>query len=448
MRRFCAAFILLLLAATAVSGQSVVRGRVVDARSGQPVAGARVSLNGMRTVTTGPDGEWVMPVAASNTDLRIRVDRIGYAATELSIGVATREAPLTIELEPSALEVDALVVSASRRMQRLADAPVTVEMVSRAELLDAGAADLATVLTERAGLELDGGHPNGAGIVMRGFGSERVLILLDGQPLTGRLSGNFDVARLPASMLERVEIVKGPQSTLYGSDAIGGVVNLITRKPDDFWDGTVDLTGGSAARMSAGVRLQGRIAGVSTSIEGARRSIESTPGETGASGALTEQWDGMLRIAAAPGPVSIDGSLMLVDERQRWRTGQLYNFADNLQAAARMNAGVEVGAHSLSITAHGSTFDHLSRRSASQTPPSSGDEETQRVAGIDLLYNLDAGRHAVDGGVELRHESITSGRVDGGERSLNGIAGYPQYTFDAARISIVPCARASWNEAW
>jgi len=442
---------LLLVTAAASEAQSVLRGRVVDARSQAPIAGARVLvINTMRSATTGPDGEWALtvPSARAADGVRVRVERIGYASAELAAADVASASPVIIELEPSALAVDALVVSASRRQQRLADAPVTVEMVSRAELAEAGAADLATVLTERAGLELDGGHPNGTGIVMRGFGSERVLILLDGQPLTGRLSGNFDVARLPASMLERVEIVKGPQSTLYGSDAIGGVINLITRRPADHWDGTIDFTGGSASRMSAGVRLQGRIGGMSAALEGGRRTIESTPGEVGTAGALTQQWDGMLRMAMNVAGVALDGSLMLVDERQRWRSGQLYSFADNLQAAARLGGAVDIGAHRLGITAHGSTFNHLSRRSNSTTPTSSGDEETQRVAGVDVLYNVGAGRHSIDGGIELRHESITSGRVDGGERTLNGIAGFAQYTLDLGGISIVPGARASWNEAW
>jgi outer membrane receptor for ferrienterochelin and colicins len=64
---------------------------------------------------------------------------------------------------------------------------------------------------------------------MRGFGSRRVLVLLDGQPLVGRVNGTMDLARIPVAAIERIEIVKGPQSTLYGSDAIGGVINVISK---------------------------------------------------------------------------------------------------------------------------------------------------------------------------------------------------------------------------
>mgnify|MGYP003287611450 CR=1 FL=1 len=56
-------------------------------------------------------------------------------------------------------------------------------------------------------------------------------MLLDGQPLVGRIAGNFDLSRLPTAMIERVEVVKGPQSTLYGSEAMGGVINVVSARP-------------------------------------------------------------------------------------------------------------------------------------------------------------------------------------------------------------------------
>src|SRR5690606_21819321 len=125
--------------------------------------------------------------------------------------------------------LDALVVTASRRLERLADTPVTTELITRRDIEEARVSDLSTLLTQRLGIQLEGGHPAGEGVMLQGLGSERVLILLDGQPVVGRISGTIDISRLPTSMVERVEVVKGSQSSLYGSDAMGGVVNVITR---------------------------------------------------------------------------------------------------------------------------------------------------------------------------------------------------------------------------
>src|SRR5690606_6114811 len=108
--------------------------------------------------------------------------------------------------------------------QQLKDVPVATEVVAREEIERTGAADLSAVLVERTGISVEGGHPVGTGIMLQGLGSERVLVLVDGQPYIGRLSGSLDLSRVPVSLIERVEVVKGPQSTLYGSDAMGGVV--------------------------------------------------------------------------------------------------------------------------------------------------------------------------------------------------------------------------------
>jgi hypothetical protein len=103
--------------------------------------------------------------------------------------------------------------------------------VGREEIERTTASDLASVLVEQTGIALQGGHPAGAGVMLQGLGSERLLILLDGQSLVGRISGVFDVSRIPTSAIDRIEVVKGPQSTLYSSEAMGGVINIITRTP-------------------------------------------------------------------------------------------------------------------------------------------------------------------------------------------------------------------------
>src|SRR5687768_17706765 len=139
--------------------------------------------------------------------------------------------PDSVARDSVAQRLERVVVTSSRRAQRLKDSPVSVEVIPREEIRRSGASDLASLLVERAGIDLQGGHPAGEGVMLQGIGSERVLILLDGQPLAGRISGVFDVSRIPTAMVERVEVVKGPQSTLYGTEAMGGVVNIITRTP-------------------------------------------------------------------------------------------------------------------------------------------------------------------------------------------------------------------------
>src|SRR5690606_16078078 len=157
---------------------------------------------------------------------------------------ADADAPVRVRLTPRPVALSELVVTASRRVQQLKDVPVATEVVDRDELERSGSPDRSAVVIERTGVSVEGAHQVGQGVMLRRLGSDRGRVLLGGQPLIGRLSGSLDLSRIPASLIERVEVVKGPQSTVYGSDAVGGVVNVITRAPEHgVWKGGIDVTG-------------------------------------------------------------------------------------------------------------------------------------------------------------------------------------------------------------
>lgn len=126
-------------------------------------------------------------------------------------------------------EVDQIVVTGSRTERRLADTPVSTEVITREEVEASGAENLADLLEEHPGLDVFRSFA-GSGIRMQGMDPEYVLVLVDGQRVTGRVGGAIDLTRFPIEDIERVEIVKGASSALYGSDALGGVVNIITRR--------------------------------------------------------------------------------------------------------------------------------------------------------------------------------------------------------------------------
>lgn len=106
-------------------------------------------------------------------------------------------------------------------------------VISRQSIQLAGSRRLDEVLREQTGMAIvpDLGSGNrSVGIQLQGFSSEYVLILIDGQPMTGRLAGNFDLSRIGVGDVERIEVIKGAASSLYGSEALGGVINIITRQ--------------------------------------------------------------------------------------------------------------------------------------------------------------------------------------------------------------------------
>ncbi|MGH7458398.1 MAG: TonB-dependent receptor plug domain-containing protein [Longimicrobiaceae bacterium] len=366
-------------------------------------------------------------------------------------GAAAQEAGDSTALSERVIPLDSLVVTVSRRPQRLADVPVATELISRREIERTGASDLAAVLIERAGIVLEGGHPTGAGVMLQGMGSERVLVLVDGQPFIGRISGKVDLSRIPASMIERIEVVKGPQSTLYGSEAMGGVVNVITRRTSgDAWNVGAELRAGSQHRRDASAHLSGGAGPASWVLELGRRGVSVTPGQAEAAGARAERWDGLAKLHWTVGPsLALEASALVLDERQRWRSGQLWYFADNRQWSARLGADWARGEHRLSPTLYATEFDHLSRRAnASEPVEGTGERQVQRLFEAELLYTGLVSGETLDAGIEVVREEIDSDRVLGEARVLHSVEPFAQITIGGAGWSVVPGMRLSWSEQW
>ncbi len=152
--------------------------------------------------------------------------------------------------EPSLSEV---VVSASGFEQELKQAPASISVVTREELETRQYRDLAEALIGVEGIDVQGGtgKTGGLDISIRGMPSDYTLILIDGrrQNVAGDVTPNGFGAALtslipPIAAIERIEIIRGPMSTLYGSDAMGGVINIITRKVAKEWSGQVTLEAG------------------------------------------------------------------------------------------------------------------------------------------------------------------------------------------------------------
>jgi outer membrane receptor for ferrienterochelin and colicins len=162
------------------------------------------------------------------------------------VGIATRaaSAQAPAEAPPSAtdeqdpfenaalpddlFQIDTVVVTGRRSEERLGDSPVAVEVIDRAQIESSGARDAAQVLSTQPGLQIAGSFA-GEAVQLQGLDPQHTLVLVDGERLVGARDGAIDLARFFAADIERIEIVRGPGSAIYGSDAMAGVINIITR---------------------------------------------------------------------------------------------------------------------------------------------------------------------------------------------------------------------------
>ncbi|MCR4317687.1 MAG: TonB-dependent receptor [Planctomycetes bacterium] len=141
-------------------------------------------------------------------------------------------------------ELPDTVVTATRTESAIRESPAAVQVVDRERIDQSGAYTIGEVIEETAGMDVSAeefssvGSPTGVSI--QGIDASRVLILVDGMRIIGDRAGVTNLAEIPLYSVERIEIVRGPSSVLYGSDALGGVVNIITRRPRNEIEGRVE----------------------------------------------------------------------------------------------------------------------------------------------------------------------------------------------------------------
>lgn len=156
----------------------------------------------------------------------------------------------TAVLADAPVELGPVVVSATATGKAPEDTPASVTVIAGDELRQRPVQDLADALEDTPGVMVGGVGLNRRGISIRGMPSEHTLILMDGKRVN--TAGNaiahadYDLNWLPQQAIERIEVVRGPMSSLYGSEALGGVVNVISRKATDTWQGNLFVQGGLA----------------------------------------------------------------------------------------------------------------------------------------------------------------------------------------------------------
>ncbi len=216
----------------AQSNRGALEGRVSD-QSGAGLPGVNIILKGTTLGTvTDKNGHFSLnriPVGRYTILFSI----IGYSPKEIPVRIqAGRTVRLNVQLRQIAIEAPALIVTASKKQQTIQDSPVSVAVVSEKEIELRNTHNLQDALEFVPGVYLINNQLNirGSTGYSQGAGS-RVLVLLDGVPFITGDSGTINWDAIPVTEVERIEVIKSAGSALYGSNALGGVVNIITKDP-------------------------------------------------------------------------------------------------------------------------------------------------------------------------------------------------------------------------
>ena len=244
-----APIVLLLLAAPATAhvvpvtpGDTTVAVTVTVRRDTVPLEGATVRSDRAGAQTDGR-GVAVLRLVAGEHD--IVATRIGFRAETLRVVLrAGVDTAVSMTLTGQPVELSGVVVSATRSGRRIDDEPLRVEVLEQEEveeklLMTPG--DITMMLNESSGLRVQTTSPSlgGAAVRVQGLRGRYTQILADGLPLYGGQTGGLGLLQIPPMDLRGVEIIKGVASALYGGSALGGIINLISRRPDE--DGASEL---------------------------------------------------------------------------------------------------------------------------------------------------------------------------------------------------------------
>lgn len=255
----CAVVVLALPAASAAQGMVAVNGVVKDT-SGGVLPGAQVdgvvAGRAVTTDTTGEDGRYRIDVPSGVPfELQVRVE--GFAAQSINVAGASGPVSRDIEMQVGGIS-DTLVVTAGRGAEGRAELTSSVSVMTADDIQAVGATQLTDILRHVPGVNIEGTGREGGLISMfsRGGESDYNLVLVDGVRMNAN-GGFFDFGRINADEIERVEVVRGAQSSLWGSDAMGAVVQVFTKRGTGRPTLSGSMEGGSFSSARGDLRIGG-----------------------------------------------------------------------------------------------------------------------------------------------------------------------------------------------
>jgi outer membrane receptor for ferrienterochelin and colicins len=253
--------------------------------NGSVVPYAQIALqdfSGKNTKYVQSDEQGVLVIPntfySSFPQLIVKVNTDGF---HQEIDTISKGSSHRVRLATNTKDIDEVVVTGQLGSGSISNSTNKVKVIDRATIEAKGAVNLRDLLQNELNIRVNQDQVLGSGMSMLGIGGEGVKILIDGVPIIGRQNGNIDLSQLNLSNVERVEIVEGPLSTNYGSNAMAGTINLITKKPKNKgYDINMGAFYETVGNYNLNLGVTSRVKNHSISAYGARNFFDGwTPGD-------------------------------------------------------------------------------------------------------------------------------------------------------------------------
>jgi len=210
--------------------QITFSGKITDAKTGEVLAGASIQFPDLKLGTYADNtGKFLFPNIPAGHNL-IEVSHIGYTSIIEHIDI-DKNLEKDFALQPAVLENQGVIVTGVSNATNVRKAPIPVTAIRRAELLQSSSTNIIDLLAKKPGISQVSTGPGISKPVIRGLGYNRVLVINEGVRQEGQQWGDEHGIEIDELSINRAEILKGPASLMYGSDALAGVINLITNTP-------------------------------------------------------------------------------------------------------------------------------------------------------------------------------------------------------------------------
>lgn len=209
-----------------------IKGRVISGREG--IAYASVSLkNHSKAVLTDEKGYFSLEIAGGQLPVQLEIKALGHYKRTVNLSDTKMASFLTVSLEKTENQLNEVVVTGTMKEISRSESPVAVEVFSPAFFAKNPTPNLFDALQTINGVrpQLNCNVCNTGDIHINGMEGPYTMVLIDGMPIISSLSTVYGLSGIPNSIVDRIEVIKGPASALYGSEAIGGLINVITKAP-------------------------------------------------------------------------------------------------------------------------------------------------------------------------------------------------------------------------
>ncbi|MFT4879334.1 MAG: outer membrane receptor for ferrienterochelin and colicins, partial [Flavobacteriales bacterium] len=230
--------LLLLLQLTYLSGNAQISGEV--SCEGKAIAYTTLVCDKFQISANG-EGRFDYPQPLKGKIL-LQISALGFESKSVSIIAPSTD--LHIELKESAISLDAAVISGSLSQMSIRDMPAKIEVMSAQLLREIPVATLTESIQFQNGIQevVACGVCATSDIHINGIEGAYTLILIDGMPVVGALASIYGLSGIPTSIIQQIEIIKGPASALYGSEAMGGVINVITKQTTEQFSASASIS--------------------------------------------------------------------------------------------------------------------------------------------------------------------------------------------------------------